>query len=131
MKHHIRTNNRGLSLLEVLISMLILAFGIIGLAPLMVLSIDANSTSRDFSIAAELAKETLELYESDPSIPTVPSTETEANLNGDFSRTTYVIGHASDSLIPENRYKVIVVISWTDDNGLSQSTQMSTLIKTD
>ena len=50
---------------------------------------------------------------------------------GEFSRTTYIIGNASDSLIPDNRCKLIVVISWTDGNGLTQSTQMSTLIKKD
>ena len=122
-------NKRGISLLEVLISMLILAFGILGLAPMMVLSVDANSTSRDFAIAAELAKETLENYESDPASMAAPYSNTENDLRGSYSRTTYIIDHASDTLIPDSRYKLIVVISWIDHHGLSQSTQMSTLVK--
>ena len=51
------TNQRGVTLLEVLISMLILTFGILGLAPMLVLSVESNSISRDFSLAAQLAKE--------------------------------------------------------------------------
>ena len=123
------STSRGISLLEVLISMLILAFGILGLAPMMVLSIDANSTSRDFSIASELAKESLEFYESSPGTIVAPYSNTESNLQGDFTRQTYILDHASDTLIPDSRYKLVVVISWLDDNGLAQSTQMSTLIK--
>ncbi len=125
----LKLNSRGLSLLEVLISMLILAFGILGLAPMMVLSVDANSTSRDFSIAAELAKESLENYESNPAAMVAPYSNTENNVRDNFSRTTYIIDHTADTLIPDSRYKLVVVISWIDHNGLSQSTQMSTLVK--
>jgi type IV pilus modification protein PilV len=123
------SSDRGLSLLEVLISMLILAFGVLGLAPMMILSVDANSTSRDFAVASELAKESLEFYESSPGTIVAPYSNTENNLQGDFSRQVYILDHASDSLIPDSRYKLVVVISWMDGNGLAQSTQMSTLIK--
>ena len=57
------SGDRGLSLLEVLISMLVLSIGILGLAPMIVLSIEGNTISRDYSIASELAKEQLEYYE--------------------------------------------------------------------
>ena len=55
--------DRGLSLLEVLISMIVLAVGILGLAPMIVLSIEGNDISRDFSLASELAKKQLEEYQ--------------------------------------------------------------------
>jgi type IV pilus modification protein PilV len=120
---------QGISLLEVLISMLILSFGILGLAPLMVLSTESNSHSRDLSFATQLAKDQLETLEAADSIGSVPSITTEENVHDKFTRTTYIGDNTSDSLIPENRYKVVVIISWTDDMGSECSSQMSTIIK--
>jgi type IV pilus modification protein PilV len=117
----------GISLLEVLISMIILAVGILGLAPLLVLSIDVNTTSKEFSIATQLAKEKLEFYEAEPTITGVPKTETESDLQGRFSRVTVITDHATDSLVPENRYKVVVDVSWNSE-GQAHSTGMATLI---
>lgn len=122
-------NSRGISLLEVLIAMLILGFGIIGLAPMMVLSIDTNAHSRDLSLATQLAKERLENIEAAASIGSVPSVVTEDSVGGKFMRVTSITGHASDTLIPPNRYKVVVVMSWTDDDGMYRSSKMSTLIR--
>ena len=119
----------GVSLLEVLVSMLILGFGILGLAPMVILSIDANSTSRDFSMAGELAKERLEFYEGLDSIPATPFTQQEDSLFGVFTRQTFIIDSASDSLIPGNLCKVDVVISWKDQVGVNRSTKMSTLVR--
>ena len=122
-------NKSGVSLLEVLVSMLILGFGILGLAPMVILSIDANSTSRDFSIAGELAKERLEFYEGLDSMPATPFTQQEDSLFGVFTRQTFIIDSASDSLIPGKLCKVDVVISWKDQVGVNRSTKMSTLVR--
>jgi Tfp pilus assembly protein PilV len=129
MKSGRLTNKSGITLLEVLVSMLILGFGILGLAPMVILSIDANSTSRDFSIAAELAKEKLEFYEGLDTITTIPYTETEDSLQGVYRRQTFVTDSSTDSLIPGSLCKVDVVISWTDQVGIARSTRMSTLVR--
>ena len=122
-------SRQGISLLEVLISMLILALGILGLAPMLALSIDSNSLSRDFSIAGELAKEKLEIFERVDSTLVTPYVETENELRGRFTRLTYITDHASDSLIPDNVLKVDVMVSWSDDGGMSRTSQMSTLVR--
>jgi len=120
---------RGISLLEVLISMLILAMGILGLAPMLALSIDSNTISRDFSLAGELAKEKLEIFEKVDSLITIPYAETENDLSGKFTRLTYITDHDSDSLVPANVLKVDVIVSWSDDTGMSRTSQMSTLVR--
>lgn len=119
----------GLSLLEVLISMVILGIGVLGLAPMMVISIDANSISRDFSIATQLAKEKLEFYEAEPTISGVPFTDEETDLRNRFTRTTYVIDNASDTSLPDNIYQISVTLSWPNDLGQVQSTTMSSLVR--
>lgn len=129
MKQMYLRSSQGLSLLEVLISMVILGIGVLGLAPMLVLSIDANSISRDFSIATQLAKEKLEFYEAEPTISGVPFSDEETNLRSRFTRTTYVIDNSSDTTLPDNVYQISVSLSWPDDLGKIHSTSMSTLIR--
>ncbi len=82
--------NDGISLLEVLVSMLILGFGLLGLAPMLMISIEGNVISRDHSIAANLLKEKIEFYEAADSLPVLPFKETEYGLDSAFTRTTYI-----------------------------------------
>lgn len=128
--------DNGLSLLEVLISMIVLAIGILGLAPMIVLSIEGNDISRDFSIASELAKKQLEEYQSQGVL--IPEDEDEDS--------TYTLSSVADSLsdtlgferwirIAPEQYAnparictVQVVISWTDKMGNPRSTTHSTLM---
>jgi len=123
------TTGTGISLLEVLISMVILGVGILGLAPLMMVSLDSNSESRDLSLATQLAKDKMELLESLDTLPAMPFTENETAIENKFARATYITDHASDSLIPPDRYKVLVQVSWLTDANLARSTQMSTLMR--
>ena len=130
MKKIVR-NQRGINLLEVMISMLILAFGILSLAPMMVISINENTDSRDRSIAAQIAKERLESLEAMASFSGLPAQDIEANLREKFTRTTNIVDAAADTTIPDNRYMVIVTVSWQDDDKNELSTSLSTLIRKD
>ena len=67
----------GVSLLEVLVSLLILGFGLLGLAPMIVMSIEGNVISRDHSDVSRLAKEKIEYYEGLDSLPSMPFIEQE------------------------------------------------------
>jgi len=124
-------NTRGISLLEVLISMLILAFGILGLAPMIVLSVESNGISRDFTVAAQLAKDKLEAYADVASIPSAPYEESESDVQEGYDRLTYITDCSTDSLIPDDTYKVNVIVSWTDASGMLRSSQLATLVGKD
>ncbi len=121
-------NDRGISLLEVMIGMLILAFGLLGLAPMFTVAIEGNIVSRDTSIASDLIKEKIEYYESVDSLPTTPYYEYEAGLDTVFARTTRIEDHVSDSTIPDGMHRIEVVVAWTDKQAVSRSSSYTTYL---
>lgn len=121
-------NQKGLSLLETLISMVILAIGILGLAPMIVLSIDGNNISQDILAVTTLAKERLEMYEGLDVMPATPYQNTEYGLSNMYDVTTTIRDNASDSTVPVGIYQVDIYIAWTDKGGMPRSTSYSTLI---
>jgi len=124
-------NQKGISLIEVLVSMVIIAIGLLGLAPLVVLSIDANSMSQDAMAACTLAKEKIETYENASLLPTLPYSEAETDLEGGYNRSTRIWDNTVDTLLPADLCQVEVVISWQDKMGVSRSATYSTLLDTD
>ena len=121
-------NDKGLSLLEVLVAMIILSLGILGLAPMVVMSIEGNNMSRDVLVVSSLAAEKLEYYESLETLPVIPYTETESNLEGSYNRVTTIRDNTTDASIPDGVCQIDVVISWTDKQGVDRSTTYSTLL---
>ena len=122
-------NQKGISLLEVLIAMLVLSIGVLGMAPMVVLSIEGNNISTDVQQVSALAKHKLEAFEALDSLPTMPFKETETGLLGMYDRTTELIGTASDSTIPAGLYALKITISWTDKAGSDRTTTYSTYLE--
>lgn len=121
-------NDKGLSLLEVLVAMIILSLGILGLAPMVVMSIEGNNMSRDVLVVSSLAAEKLEYFESLEDLPTVPYTENEEGLEGGYNRATSIQDNTTDVTIPAGVCQIDVTISWTDKQGVDRSTTYSTLL---
>ena len=122
-------NQSGISLLEVLVAMIILALGLLGLAPMFVNSIKGNVNSRDNSVAAGLASERIEQYERMNPLPALPFYSEEPGLGGGaYTRRTSIIDHASDTLIPVGGCRIDVTVAWTDDHHIDRTSHLSTLI---
>ena len=121
-------NDKGLSLLEVLVAMIILSLGILGMAPMVVMSIEGNNMSRDVLVVSSLAAEKLEFYESLETLPVIPYTETESDLEGGYVRATSIQDNTTDPSIPDGVCQIDVTISWTDKTGVDRSTTYSTLL---
>ncbi|MDH4156494.1 MAG: prepilin-type N-terminal cleavage/methylation domain-containing protein [candidate division Zixibacteria bacterium] len=121
-------DNKGLSLLEVLIAMLVLGIGILGLAPMVVLSIEGNNISRDVVTVSNIAKEKLEYLESLDDMPAMPYLEQELNIYSGYDRTTYVRDNTIDTLLPPDVYRVDVTVSWIDKASVQRSTTYSTFM---
>lgn len=126
---NLASDHTGLSLIEVLVSLLIFSIAVLGMAPLMVVSMKSNTYSRDLTLATQLAKEKLEDFEAADSLPTAPYSYYESGLQSKFSRSTWVIDSVSDTLIPGTCSRIDVVVTWSGEDSLSHSTQMSTLIQ--
>lgn len=114
-------NDKGLSLLEVVVAMLILAFGILGLAPMLVNTIFSNSYSGDVTKANVIAQDKIEFMQSLVSFNPLPWTEVNSNLNGIFTRTTRVDIDSTDASVPSGVYRIKVTVSWTDKAGKTRS----------
>ena len=121
-------NDKGLSLLEVLVAMIIPSLGILGMAPMVVMSIEGNNMSRDVLVVSSLAAEKLEYYESLETLPAVPYTETEPDLEGGYTRATSIRDNTTDVSIPDGVCQIDVTITWTDKTGVDRSTVYSTLL---
>lgn len=148
MKQKLLLNNRGITLLEVMISMLILSFGALGLAPLFVLSIESNITARDNTYVTRLIEEQIEFYVSADSLPTAPFSVQEqfiydensssGSTGGEgesetlnsllYTRSTVIDDHASDSTVPDGLYQITVAVNWNDHQALQRSSMYSTYL---
>lgn len=121
-------NNKGISLLEVLVSLLILGFGMLGLAPMIVMSIEGNVISRDHSDVSRLAKEKIEYYEGLGTLPSMPYIELEDSVSNIYSRLTCLRDATVDSLIPAGVAQVDVQLSWVDNHSVNRTVTYSTYI---
>jgi Tfp pilus assembly protein PilV len=119
----------GLTLLEALISMVILAVGVLGLAPVLVTAVRGNAGSRENTVAVNLAREQIELFERMDPLPALPFKSAEEKLGGgSFSRSTYIVDNASDTTVPEGSCQIEVTVSWHDIANLPRTSRLVTLI---
>lgn len=114
-------NKKGLSLLEVLVAMLILAFGVLGLAPMIVTTMFSNSFSNEVSKANVIAQDKIEFMKNLSSFTPLPWIETTNNLEEIFTRTTRVDVDTTDVSVPSGVYRIRVTVNWTDKAGLNRT----------
>lgn len=124
-----KLNQNGLSLLEVMISMVLLALGLLSMAPMVVLSIEGNNISRDVMTVSEMAKEKIEFYKDVSPFPAVPYTETETSIFGGYDRYTKIEDSTTNASIPGGLYEIEIYITWTDKTGVNRSTTYSTYVQ--
>jgi Tfp pilus assembly protein PilV len=121
MKDSKKRNQAGISLIEVTAAMVVLAIGILGLAPMMTVTMDANSFSRELSQADNLAQDRLEALRLQGAFSPLPFTTVENDLQGRFTRATRIDAFESDATVPPRVYRVRVTLTWPDHNGIPRS----------
>lgn len=117
----------GISLIEVVTSMTILAVGVLGLAPLMMISIYGNTYSSDMTQANALAQqevETLVNWSDYGSLPLVTVTDSVAGV---YKVTRTVIDHVCSADVPVGLVQISVVVTWTDKKQQERNVYYSTL----
>ena len=128
MPLRLKYNDRGISLLEVLIGMIILACGILGMAPMVVLSMEGNNISRDVTMASNLAKEKMEYFEGLATLPAMPFEEKETDLAGNYTRAVRLWDNTVDTLVPPDLCQLEITIAWTDQAGTNRAMNYSAFI---
>jgi type IV pilus assembly protein PilV len=114
-------DEKGMSLLEVMIAMLILALGVLGLAPMIVVSMYGNSYSNQVTVADAIAMDRFEEIKTWFQISPLPFTETVDNVQRIFTRQTQVDDSTTDGSIPAGVYRIEVIVSWTDQESVPRS----------
>lgn len=114
-------NQKGMTLLEVMIAMLILAFGVLGLAPMIVVSMYGNSYSNQVTIADAIAMDRFEEIKTWYHISPLPYCETVNNVEGIFTRQTQIDDNSTDGSVPAGVYRIQVAVSWTDQEEVPRS----------
>jgi len=125
----ISMNNKGVSILEVLVAMIVLTIGLLGVAPMVVLSVKGNSISRDTTQASKLAKEKIEYYESLDSLPIVPFTLTEATDDNVYEVSVSINDNTTEASIPVGLSEIKVQVKWEDEAKLPKIATYSTYIR--
>jgi Tfp pilus assembly protein PilV len=122
----ILSNELGITFVEVLAAMVILTIGILGMAPMMVISISANEFSDDVTTIASAAQDRLEEMIGRGSFATIPYVDCETFDNEKYEVVSVVLDHSVDPGIPDNVYEINVTMNWTDHSGIDRSLTFST-----
>lgn len=134
-----------MSLLEVMVAMIVMSIGLLGIAPLIVLSIEANNISEDTTIASNLARDKIEFLEALNTIPPTMYNQSESNITTTYmnaggtliaskaqfgyNRTTLIQNNVTDPTVPIGLLKVVIGIDWVDKVGVSRQTSITTYIQ--
>ncbi len=117
---HLR-NQTGITLVEVLAAMLILAIGILAMAPMMVLSVTGNRFSEDVTTVAAAAQREIEAKIEQGTFASMPFQEIDYVGDSTYRVTSLVTDESVDPNVPANVYEVSVSVNWTDDSGVDRN----------
>ncbi len=116
----------GITLLEVMISMIVLAIGILGLAPLISMSIYGNTFADDVTVANALAQQEVEILMNESDYGQILFYSTTDSVNGMYLVNRVVEDDISDAMIPLGLYKISVDIGWVDQQNQQRTVTYST-----
>lgn len=117
----------GFTLLEVMISLIILGIGILGLAPLIGMAIYGNSYSNDATAASVLAQREVEALLNKADYGVLPYISTSDSVNGLYSVSRNVVDNSTNAAVPPGLVRISVAVSWTDMQKTDRSVNFSTL----
>jgi len=120
------SSQAGITLIEVLAAMVILAVGILAMAPMMVLSVTGSQFSNDVTSLASAAQRQIEIQIAKGTFATIPYSETTLSPDGSRSVVTEVTDDSVDPAVPSGVYEISVTVSWVDDANLDRSMMFTT-----
>lgn len=116
-----KNDKKGFTILEVMVAILVLSIGILGLAPLFVISMYGNSFSNQMTRANLLAMGQIEILKGFTTFSPMPYTQTELGLERIFTRQTRVDDSTTDGTVPVGVYAIQITVSWIDQNGIARA----------
>ena len=129
----ISNNNRGISLVELIVSLLILTIGIAGVIKLQSTYFYYHDLSKQRATAVTLAEQKMETLRYFQVIPTTGGYVAYNDIASSTSSSTVnSTSYTTTSTISTNTsigYKTVnIVVSWSDRRGTSQSVDLTSII---
>jgi len=121
------SSQQGFTLLEVLVTIVILSIGLLGTAGLTTGVIRGNHFSKNLTSATAAAQTQLEAVKSGGYAYAVAANflDDTVTMGGmSFTRTTTI----TDGSPAANMKKISVVVNWTDSNGTARSVTLETIL---
>ena len=125
-RHRSCEDQRGITLIEVLSAMIVLSVGILGLAPLMTLSVTSNQFASEVTTVVVRAQQSIEETIGRGSFGTLPYEEYATFEDGKFASRTVVRDESVDPSIPSRVYQIAVTLDWVDDAGVARTMTFTT-----
>lgn len=116
----------GLTLIELLVAAIVLSIGVLGLAPLMAVSVRGSVRGENVTNVVAAAQQLIEMKIGAVGFPTIPYTQTQTFDNGKYTATTTVTDRTVNSAIPPHVYRVDIDLAWTDDGGTQRNMSFTT-----
>jgi hypothetical protein len=101
--------------------MIVLAVGILAMAPMMVISITGSRFSNEVTTIAAEAQQRIEEQIGRGSFPSMPFVVADTVENGKYAVTTAVRDETVDNSIPRRVYEISVTVDWMDDASVGRS----------
>ncbi len=118
-------SEKGVTMLEVMVSILILTIGVLGLAPLIGIAVHNNSYANDLTVANALAQKELESLVAQQTYGTLPMIDTRDSVSGSYQVNRRVDDNAALASVPPGVFKLSVNIKWTDAKQKQRSIDYS------
>lgn len=115
----------GFTLIEVMVSIIVLAIGVLGLAPLMAVSMTGNAFSNEATRANVIAQDKIEELKNVPTFAVLPKIDSAA-VDNQYYYMARVDNTASDATVPAGVYKIFVRVNWTDQAGVARRLEFFT-----
>lgn len=115
----------GFTLIEVMVSCIVLAIGVLGLAPLMAVSITGNAFSNEATRANVIAQDKIEELKNRATFAVVPHIDSAA-VDNHYYYMARVDNTATDGTVPAGVYKIFVRVNWTDQAGVARRLEFFT-----
>lgn len=115
----------GFTLIEVMVSIVILAIGLLGLAPMMAISITGNAFANEATEATVLAQDKIEELKNMTAFASIPLSDSVA-VDAQYTLVSRVDDTASDGTVPVGVYKIFVRVRWVDQAGVDRRLEFFT-----
>jgi type IV pilus assembly protein PilV len=130
-----RPRNRGVSLIEVMIALAVLGFGMLGVAAIQISALRQTDQSRERTLAQGLAQQQLEIFQemSDASLQAVIAAGPNDPLNPidpDPNDAQQMFFNRSWTITPDTPeddvYRIVVTVAWNNARGAARQVQLET-----